>query len=167
MNAESARVQPLTSAERRKLAIHRWLDKHLSPLGVWIMRRTSGRVANAWKVNALVLTTRGRKSGRQRRVVLQYFPDGDAMVVVAANDGGASHPAWYLNLMDTPDAVVEVDGHQTSVRAWALEADEAREWWDRIVEAAPDYKQYRRATLRPFPIIRLAPPRPSAVDRRS
>jgi len=57
------------------------------------------------------------------------------MVLVAANDGGATHPGWYHNLVARPDARVEVMGR---VRA-------------------PDYERYQRATDRRVPIIRLVP----------
>jgi F420H(2)-dependent quinone reductase len=148
---------PLSGSERVKLSIHRWLDRHLSPFGVWLMRRTKGRLTEAYKVNALLLTSRGRRSRRDRTVVLQYFPDGDAMVVVAANDGGAAHPGWYFNLTAAPDAAVEVNGRQVPVHAAELGADEAAQWWQRILAVAPDYVRYRRATTRPFPILRLVP----------
>jgi deazaflavin-dependent oxidoreductase (nitroreductase family) len=140
-----------------KLFAHRGLDKHLSPLGVWLMRRTRGRLADLWKVNVLILTARGRRSGRDRTVVLQYFPDGDAMVVIAANDGGHAYPGWYYNLNASPDAVVEVDGRRGPVHATELGPEEAAHWWKRILLAAPDYELYRRATTRPFPILRLVP----------
>ncbi|HEX2404719.1 MAG TPA: nitroreductase/quinone reductase family protein [Acidimicrobiia bacterium] len=149
--------RPLSRRERVKLSIHRGLDKHLSPLGVWAMRRTRGRLAERWKVHALLLTTRGRRSGHDRTVVLQYFPDGDAMVVVAANDGGETHPGWYFNLTTTPEAVVEVDGNRIPVDATELGPDEAARWWERILRDAPDYELYGRATTRRFPIIRLVP----------
>lgn len=164
MNASITPVNnqaPLSRSERVKLSIHRWIDKHLSPLGVWLMRRTKGRLTEAYKVNALLLTSRGRRSRRERTVVLQYFPDGDAMVVVAANDGGAAHPGWYFNLTTSPDAVVEVNGRQIPVHADELVEGEAAKWWQRILEAAPDYERYRRATIRPFPIVRLMPAQPS------
>lgn len=114
-------------------------------------------MTKAFKVNALVLTTRGRRSGRERSVVLQFFPDGDAMILVAANDGGASHPGWYHNLVAEPRASVEVAGQRISVRAEELREADAAIWWRRIVETAPDYERYRRATARRFPILRLLP----------
>lgn len=40
----------------------------------------------------LLLRTRGRRTGRPRTVVLQYFPDGDDMLVVAANAGLPRNP---------------------------------------------------------------------------
>jgi deazaflavin-dependent oxidoreductase (nitroreductase family) len=149
--------RPLSRLEHVTLGIHRVLDRYLSPLGVWVMRRTRGGVTAAWKVDALVMTTRGRRSGRDRTVVLQYFPDGDAMVVVAANDGGRSHPGWYFNLRATPEAIVEVQGQRLSVRSTEMDTDEAAEWWRRIVRRAPAYERYRRATDRPFPVLRLRP----------
>jgi deazaflavin-dependent oxidoreductase (nitroreductase family) len=152
--------QPTASISRRErlgLAVHRGLDRWLSPLGVWVMRRTRGGIARPWKVNALVLTTRGRRSGRERSVVLQFFPDGEAMVVAAANDGGATHPGWYHNLMATSGARVEVMGRTFPVRAVELAADEAAAWWRRILEISPEYEAYARATRRTIPILRLVP----------
>jgi deazaflavin-dependent oxidoreductase (nitroreductase family) len=147
----------ITRKESVGLAIHRGLDRRLSRLGVWAYRRTKGGITRPWKVDALVLTTRGRRSGRARPVLLQYFRDGDAMVLVAANDGGATHPGWYHNLVDRPDARVEVMGRAMAVRAEELPAAEAEAFWPRILARAPDYERYRRATDRRFPIIRLVP----------
>ena len=147
----------LSGWERLKLLVHRALDKHLSPLGVWLMRRTHGRLTQAYKVNALLLTTSGRRSGRKRTVVLQYFPDGNSMVVVAANDGGTKHPGWFFNIAADPTATVELGGKPLRVRASELDQVEASHWWRRILEAAPSYAQYRRATSRAFPIFRLTP----------
>ena len=147
----------LSLRERLVLFVHRQLDRRLSPLGVWIMRRTRGSFTARYKVAALVLTTKGRKSGRQRSVVLQHFPDRDGMVVVATNDGGATHPSWYLNLVADRRAQVEIDGRRIDVAATELTGEEATGWWRRILERAPDYERYARAAGRPFPILRLAP----------
>jgi len=143
------------------VAIERFLDRWLSPFGVWVMRRTRGRMADPWKVEALVLTTRGRRSGRERSVVLRYFPDGEAMIVAAANDGGRTDPAWYLNLTARPEARVEVRGRTLAVRAETLRADEAADWWQRILQIQPSYARFERATTRTFPIVRLVPTAPA------
>lgn len=147
----------LTRLERIGLGLHRGLDHWLTPLGVWVFRRTRGGIAQPWKVDALLLTTRGRRSGRERTVVLQFFPDGDAMIVAATNDGGRTHPAWYLNLRAHPEASVEVAGVRRAVRAVELPRDQAAEWWRRILRRSPSYERYGRAARREFPIIRLAP----------
>ena len=142
------------------LAVHRQLDRRLSQVGVWVMRRTNGRIAKRYKVSSLVLTTVGRKSGRARPVVLQFFPDGDAMIVAATNDGGPSLPAWYLNSAATPTAHVEVDGRRIAVTSSELPGDDAVRWWPRILEHAPGYTRYTQVAGRTFPIVRLCPVRP-------
>jgi deazaflavin-dependent oxidoreductase (nitroreductase family) len=156
----------LSLKERVALFLHRESDKRLTPLGIWVMRRTKGgivygrfvRMLGAPKeLHVLLLTTRGRRSGKERTVVLQYFPDGDAMIIVAANDGGASHPGWYFNLKGDDSARVEVMGRTIGVRAEQLPAEAAADWWQRILRGDPSYARYQRATKRTFPILRLVP----------
>jgi len=89
--------------------------------------------------------------------VLQFFRDGEAMILAAANDGGTSHPGWYFNLVADPAARVEVMGRTFAVRAEELPTDEADAWWTRILVRAPSYERYARATGRTIPIMRLVP----------
>lgn len=143
--------------EHLALVLHRQADRRLSPLGVWVMRRTRGSLADLYHVQALVLTTTGRRTGRRRSVVLQSFADGNAFVVVATGDGDNRPPAWYHNLAADPSAEVEVRGRRMAVRAVELPSDERAAWWRRILELAPDYERYARATSRAFPVLRLEP----------
>jgi deazaflavin-dependent oxidoreductase (nitroreductase family) len=166
LRAVGPEAKRLSPAERIGLFLHRGLDKWLTPLGIWITRRTNGAVTDSRiarvlgasrDVDVLLLTTRGRRSGRERTVVLQFFPDGDAMIVTAANDGGTSHPGWYFNLKGDPSARVEVLGRTIRVHAEVLPAQAAADWWQRIVDRDPNYERYARATARQFPIVRLVP----------
>ena len=148
----------ITRREQVALFLHRGLDRWLSPLGVGVYRRTKGGITKPWKVDALLLTTRGRRSGRTRTVVLQFFPDGDSRVVAAANDGGSSHPGWYFNLVADPSARVEVMGRAIAVRAEELAPGDAAAWWQRILVRDPSYERYARAASgRTIPILRLVP----------
>jgi deazaflavin-dependent oxidoreductase (nitroreductase family) len=154
----SARGGGISRKEGIALVLHRGLDRWLSPLGVWVYRRTKGGITRPWKVDALLLATRGRRSGKERTVVLQFFPDGEAMIVAAANDGGAAHPGWYFNLMAEPTARVEVMGRAIAVRAEELQPDEATAWWQQILRRDPSYERYARAAGgRTIPILRLVP----------
>ena len=67
--------------------------------------------------NVLVLTTTGRKSGRERTVPVGWFPDGDGnWLIVASAAGAADNPAWYYNLAAGPGkARIEVDGTEIPV----------------------------------------------------
>ncbi len=149
--------RPLSFRERVVLSIHRGLDKELSGFGVWMVRRSKGSIADRWKVKVLVLTTIGRRTGKRRSVVLQFWPDGDSMILAAANGGESSNPAWYSNLLADPIATAEVLGRVLRVRADTLPEDEGARWWRWIADHAQDYERYERATVRRIPIVRLVP----------
>lgn len=149
--------RPVSRRERFILALQRRVDKVLTRPFRWIYRRTRGRITELYKVKALLLTTTGRKTGKPRTVVLQYFPDGDDMIVAAANDGGAGNPAWFVNLVADPAADVEIGTSKIPVTAHELPVNEANEWWRRILTIAPTYERYERATERRIPIVRLSP----------
>ncbi len=52
----------------------------------------------------LLLTTVGAKTGTERTHALGGFPDGDdAWLIVASMGGAVRHPAWCLNLAQSPD----------------------------------------------------------------
>jgi deazaflavin-dependent oxidoreductase (nitroreductase family) len=147
----------LSRRERVVLDLQRHVDRLLTrPFG-WIYRRTHGRITELYKVDALLLTTTGRKTGKPRTVVLQYFPDGRDMIVAAANDGGRGNPAWFANLTANAAAQVELGPSTIRVTARELPDGEAREWWHRILAIAPTYERYARATSRRIPIVRLSP----------
>lgn len=77
----------------------------------------------------MILTTTGRRSGKPRTVPLQYFPDGDDFIVVAANSGLPSPSGWYFNLMSNPTAQVEIGDRTLPVSAEELTAEQAALFW--------------------------------------
>ena len=56
----------------------------------------------------LLLTTIGRKSGKERVTPLLYLPEGDHFIVIASNWGEANHPMWWLNLQANPRAKIQI-----------------------------------------------------------
>jgi len=151
-------VQPLPLMERIKTRIEHAVDTRSVRFAMWLLRRTKGRIVRPWHRQVLVLTTRGRKSGLERSVPVQFFPDGDDMIVVAANSGLPTPPGWYFNLTANPQARVEVRDRTVQVRAEELSADEAAAFWPRVLQVAPDYAKYRQRTSRRIPLIRLVAP---------
>ena len=132
-------------------------DKRMRGLGVGLYRLTGGRFTRLLKVNVLILTTRGRRSGKTRTVLLQFFQDGANWVIVAANSGRSSHPDWFYNLKATPTAQVQVMDRILQVHAEELPADETTAFWPYILRVAPTYARYQKATSRPIPLMRLVP----------
>jgi|GEM_PF-134957 len=147
----------LSLKDKIALYLNYELDKRLGGLGIGLYRLTSGRITQLWKVNVLILTTRGRKTGKTRTVLLQYFQDGANMVIVAANSGRASHPGWFYNLKATSTVRVQVMDRTFQIHAEELLSNEAIAFWPRILRVAPTYERYQRATNRTIPLVRLVP----------
>ena len=96
----------------------------------------------------LLLTTNGRKTGRERTVPLLYLRDGEDIVLVASNGGTATHPVWWLNLEANPVATVEVGYRRLRVRAREAGPKE-KEWlWPGLVAMYGAYEDYQRKTDR-------------------
>ena len=80
-----------------------------------LYRVTRGR-AGLWppkpdRWGTMRLTTIGRRTGRERGVILAYFRDGQDLVTLAMNGWAEPEPAWWLNLQAHPGASVTlVDG---------------------------------------------------------
>jgi deazaflavin-dependent oxidoreductase (nitroreductase family) len=147
----------LSLGDRFALFLERRLDRSLARVRVAAYRATGGGIARLFRVNALVLNTRGRRTVRERSVVLSYFPQGKRFVVAAANGGQPRHPAWCLNLRATLTARVEVSGRTLLVRTEELSSAEAAAFWPEIVVTLPGYARYPRATSRTIPLVRLVP----------
>jgi len=105
----------------------------------------------------LLLTTTGRKSGKQRTTPLIYGRDGDNIMVVASNGGDDSDPAWWRNLKANPDATIQIKHETRRVRAeQANDAEKAR-LWPEMTKVYPTYDDYQKRTSRTIPLVILKP----------
>jgi deazaflavin-dependent oxidoreductase (nitroreductase family) len=145
-------------SEESKTRIEHEVDSRSVAFGVWLYRRTHGRITRLWGRRAIVLTTTGRRTGRPRTVMVQVFQDGEDLFVVAANSGLPRPPGWYFNLMAHPRVAAELDGQRLQLRGQLLSAADAADRWHRVVlAAAPEYEKYARRTGSIPPIFRLGP----------
>jgi deazaflavin-dependent oxidoreductase (nitroreductase family) len=103
--------------------------------------------------DALLLTTRGRKSGKLRRTALFYGRDGDDYLVVASNGGDANHPSWYLNLLESPDVHVQVGEEVFAARARVAGEEEKPRLWRSMVSIFAQYADYQEKTDRVIPVV--------------
>lgn len=101
---------------------HRGLYR-LTRRGLWRPKGT--------KWGTLRLTTRGRRTGQARSVIVGYFEDGPNLVTMAMNGWGPEEPAWWLNLQAHPDARVDLVDGPRLVRGHAATGDERVRLWDR------------------------------------
>lgn len=114
--------------------------------------------ANKRGWGALRLTTIGRKSGRERSVIIGYVEDGPNLVALAMNGWGEGHPSWWLNLQAHPDAVVRLAGqHRRPVRARRAAAEERDRLWQRWVAVDPQVDAYAGLRSTETPVVVLEP----------
>ena len=121
-----------------------------------VYEKTGGRIGgNLAGRHMLLLTTTGRKSGKQYTTPLACFTDGDNLVVVASNNGQDHHPAWWLNLEHTPDADIRYGRDHRRVRAELATSDERARLWPWLVKQNPPYARYEKKTSREIPVVVL------------
>jgi deazaflavin-dependent oxidoreductase (nitroreductase family) len=119
---------------------------------------TDGRSGHIWKgVTTLLLTTRGRKSGKLRRTALIYGKDADNYIIVASRGGHSNHPAWYLNLVKNPQVEVQVGPNKFPALARTATAEEKARLWQLMVSIWPAYDDYQAQTEREIPVVVLSP----------
>lgn len=125
-----------------------------------LLKISGGRVGwTGAKMPVLELTTVGRKSGAKRSVMLTSpYQDGDTWVIVASKGGEDTHPAWFLNLRDTPEVEVVWQGDpKKAMVARVLSSEERAEIWPKITEKYSNYGGYQEKTEREIPLVSLEP----------
>jgi deazaflavin-dependent oxidoreductase (nitroreductase family) len=130
----------------------------------WVAKQISAYVASDGEHGStqrgaplLLLTTRGRKSGRWRRTALIFGQVGDNYLVVASMGGAPKHPSWYLNLTVHPEVHLQVYDRKFTATARTASAEEKPILWRTMVEIWPDYANYQVKTDREIPVIVLEP----------
>lgn len=137
-------------------------DKVVDSSVGWVARHINSYVDTDGKsghrfhgVEALLLTTRGRRSGALRRTALYYGTwDGD-YVLVASNGGSVGHPLWYRNLVADPRVTVQVKDDVFDAVARTAAGEERAALWDRMVGIFPKYAQYQAMVQREIPVVVL------------
>lgn len=124
---------------------------------MWVFARRTGLARdpdfNSKKAPALVLTTRGRKSGRQRSVVLPYFTFDGHTFVVGSKGGAPEDPDWVRNLRAAPDALIYMGRRARTVTTRFASQAERATLWPQLVRQAPTYAGYQQATSREIPLV--------------
>ena len=137
--------------------------------GAWRVHRALYKVSGGrflWTTSnkrgwgALHLTTVGRKSGKERSVIVGYLEDAPNLVLVAMNGWDEGHPAWWLNLKAHPDAIVRLPGQEElPVRAVEATGMERERLWQQWATVQTDYENFAGGRSTDTPVIVLEPRR--------
>ena len=138
-----------------------WIKEHIE------LYRTDPEKAHMWDstplggpgpLPTLLLTTKGRKSGKPRALPLIYGEAGNGYVVIASKGGLPNHPIWYLNLEAHPECELMVGAKAVSARARVAEGEERQRLWQQMAKLYPPYDEYQeRAGARTIPVVVLEP----------
>ena len=105
----------------------------------------------------ILLTTLGAKSGKIRKTPLMRVEHGGKYAVVASLGGAPKNPVWYYNIKAHPQVELQDGEVNNEFEAREVFDDEKAEWWERAVEAWPDYAEYQTKTDRQIPVFVLTP----------
>ncbi len=105
----------------------------------------------------IVLTSVGAKSGKLRKTALMRVEHDGVYAVVASLGGAAKSPVWYHNLKANPHVELQDGPTKRDYTAREVTGKEKAAWWERAVEAWPDYATYQTKTKRQIPVFVLDP----------
>ena len=118
---------------------------------------TDGEDGYVWREGSsiLLLTTTGRKSGKEYTTPLIFGESDGACVIVASQGGTPEHPDWYLNLEAHPEVGVQVKADRFRARPRIAEGEERERLWKMMNGIWPHYDEYQTKTTRQIPVVVL------------
>lgn len=105
----------------------------------------------------VIVTSRGARSGKVRKNPVMRVEHGGRYAVVASKGGAPTHPLWYFNLVAHPRVELQDGPEIHDMVAREVSGEEKAAWWERAVQAYPDYADYQKRTDRPIPVFVLEP----------
>lgn len=125
----------------------------------WIYRATGGRLGHRLPgvPPFCLLDHTGARTGRKRTTPLIYVENGGTLFVVASKGGYERNPAWFHNLMASPDTTVQIGSGRRPVHARKANPQERERLWPKAVATYPSYAEYARRTDREIPLVILEP----------
>ncbi|MDE2835931.1 MAG: nitroreductase family deazaflavin-dependent oxidoreductase [Chloroflexota bacterium] len=128
-----------------------WVVEHLERY-----LATDGEEGHVWRgMQTLLLTTTGRKSGKEFTTPLIYGTHEGRWIVVASRGGAPDHPQWYYNLSANPSVRVQVGAERFDATASTAGPDEKPALWQLMNGVYPRYDEYQAGTERQIPVVIL------------
>src|SRR6202048_3775588 len=103
----------------------------------------------------ILLTTVGAKTGKLRKTPMMRVEHDGEYAIVASLGGAPKNPVWYHNVKANPRGEVQDGTENHDYEAREVFGDEKARWWERAVQAWPDYANYQKKTDRQIPVFVL------------
>jgi deazaflavin-dependent oxidoreductase (nitroreductase family) len=119
--------------------------------------RANGGTVSRFGSSLVLLHTVGAKSGEPRIHPVMSIAQPDGSWLIAASKAGApTHPAWYFNLRQNPDATIEVGTETVDVHATEVTDPDYSDAWAQFTTRSPGFADYQvKAGDRRIPVLRL------------
>lgn len=137
-----------------------YMGRRAAKAHVVLYRITRGRLANHLPglpaARILLLDHTGAKTGGERTSPVIYYRDGNLIALAASRAGQSTNPAWFHNLLASPETTIRIAGDTQRVRARVATPEERGRLWPKLVAVCPDYEFWQRlADPRQIPIVIL------------
>ncbi|WP_420466780.1 nitroreductase family deazaflavin-dependent oxidoreductase [Panacagrimonas sp.] len=142
----------------RQHVVPDWIVEHLKEYAedpekahLWDARAFGG----SEHTPTLLLTTRGRKTGRLLTTPLIYGADDGHYIVVGSKGGAPQNPGWMFNLEADPNVEVQVVRDRFAAVARVASGEERERLWEMMAAIYPPYRDYQARTPREIPVVVL------------
>ncbi len=105
----------------------------------------------------VIITSKGARSGKLRKNPVMRVEHDGCYLAVASKGGAPDNPSWYRNLAEHSLVELQDATAKGDYTARELSGDERATWWERAVEAFPNYAEYQEKTDRQIPVFLLEP----------
>jgi F420H(2)-dependent quinone reductase len=138
-----------------------WIAKHRK------LYQKDGEAGHLWDSSSaggpgplptLLLTTTGRKSGKESIMPLLYGRVDGRYAVIASKGGAPKHPGWYHNLKAQGEVTVQIANDVFRANVRTAEGDERASIWKQMADMYPPFADYQvKAGDREIPVVILEP----------
>ncbi|MEO6795429.1 MAG: nitroreductase/quinone reductase family protein [Candidatus Dormibacter sp.] len=136
--------------------VMRWMIARGASLHAFLYKR--GMARKMGTVVPILVTVKGRTSGKPITIPLGTLRDGLDYVVIASMGGADYDPQWWKNMLANPNVTIQ-DGDKISQGQveWVSDPNERSALWKQVTAAMPNYAGYEKKTTRLIPLGRIRP----------
>lgn len=120
-------------------------------------RSSSPKIRTIAGLPILLLTVKGRRSGKELTTPVCYLEVDGAYAVTGSANGADSDPQWFRNLRAADEAAVEVGEERKRVSIRVLADEERDAVWQRFLTEGTTFEGYEKKTERRIPVALLTP----------
>jgi deazaflavin-dependent oxidoreductase (nitroreductase family) len=131
----------------RQVGHYRWFSLFMKHVGSRadraLIRASRGRFSMSGpRLTTMLLTTKGRRTGKDRTVPVHYVRDGPNVVAACENFGLEAASSWPKNLLADPRARIEIGGTAANYLSRPATEEEVARTMPRLIEMWPAHDSH-------------------------